>query len=109
MARCHSLVLLASCTLCLGKVISVADLHGDYDRAVNILVSAKLIDKETHRWTGGDTTLVQTGDITDRGDKCKQIYELFFRLREEAQEAGGQVINLLGNHEVRASYAFSGD
>lgn len=43
MAR--NLILLASCTLCLGKVISVADLHGDYDRAVNILASAKLIDK----------------------------------------------------------------
>lgn len=82
------------------RLVSVADLHGDFDHAVNILVSAKLIDKETHRWIGGDATLVQTGDIADRGDHCKQIYELFFRLRSEASEVGGQVINLLGNHEV---------
>lgn len=78
----------------------MADLHGDFDRTVTILASAKLIDEETHRWIGGDATLVQTGDITDRGDKCKEIYQLFFRLRQEAEEAGGRVINLLGNHEV---------
>ncbi|CAJ1366449.1 unnamed protein product, partial [Effrenium voratum] len=83
-----------------GRLVSVADLHGDFERAVTILAHAGLIDKETQQWTGGDATLVQTGDITDRGDNCKQIYELFLRLRQEAQEAGGRVVNILGNHEV---------
>lgn len=30
------------------RLVSVADLHGDFDHAVNILVSAKLIDKVEH-------------------------------------------------------------
>lgn len=99
-SRVWTLLVACLCGPCLGRLVSVADLHGDFDHAVNILSSAKLIDKETQKWIGGDATLVQTGDITDRGDHCKQIYELFFRLRKEAEEVGGRVINVLGNHEV---------
>lgn len=82
------------------RVISIADLHGDYDRTVEILKAAGLVDPGTLAWVGGDATLVQTGDIVDRGDRAKEIYQLFFRLADEARSSGGQVINLLGNHEL---------
>ncbi|CAE7742536.1 unnamed protein product [Symbiodinium sp. KB8] len=82
------------------RLISVADLHGDFQRAVQILAHAGLIDRDSHAWIGGDSVLVQTGDIVDRGGNAKQIYKLFFSLREQALQAGGKVINLLGNHEV---------
>lgn len=82
------------------RVVSVADLHGDFERTVRILVAAELINPHTLAWSGGNATLVQTGDIVDRGDHGKQIYELFFRLADEAPEVGGTVINLMGNHEV---------
>lgn len=82
------------------RVVSVPDLHGDDERATTILAAAGLIDPKTQAWIGGNATLVQTGDIVDRGDHGKRIYELFFRLASEAPTSGGRVINLLGNHEV---------
>eukprot|EP00933_Yihiella_yeosuensis_P004553 TRINITY_DN10891_c0_g3_i2.p1 TRINITY_DN10891_c0_g3~~TRINITY_DN10891_c0_g3_i2.p1 ORF type:complete len:275 (-),score=45.68 TRINITY_DN10891_c0_g3_i2:24-848(-) len=87
---------LGSCS----RLVSIADLHGDFGRAVEILTSAGLIDAETLSWIGGDATLVQTGDIADRGDYAKRIFELFFRISAQASKVGGSVINLIGNHEL---------
>jgi len=82
------------------RVVSVPDLHGDYDRAVQILSAANLIDPQTLAWVGGAATLVQTGDIVDRGDNGLPIYKLFRSLSDQAQKAGGAVVNLIGNHEL---------
>lgn len=82
------------------RIVSVPDLHGDYERAVQILVAAGLVSEGTLRWSGGNATLIQTGDIVDRGDDAKKIYELFARLSSEAGASGGRVVNLLGNHEL---------
>lgn len=82
------------------KIVSVPDLHGDYERTVQVLQAAGLIDPRTGAWSGGSTNLVQTGDIADRGPDTQKIYKLFARLAVEAAEQGGEVHNLLGNHEV---------
>mmetsp|Transcript_13462 Transcript_13462/g.43629 ORF Transcript_13462/g.43629 Transcript_13462/m.43629 type:complete len:350 (-) Transcript_13462:39-1088(-) len=90
----------------LARTVSVPDLHGDFERGVLILEHAGLIDparlhdEEHPLWIGGTTSLVQTGDMVDRGDHGKELYLLFQRLQKEAKAAGGQVINLLGNHEL---------
>jgi hypothetical protein len=81
-------------------IISVSDLHGDYERGVKILEAASLMDPQTGAWIGGNTTLVQTGDMVDRGEDSIKLYRLFERLAREAEEQGGQVINLMGNHEL---------
>lgn len=95
----RSFLVIATIVGCHARVVSVADLHGDFDRTVEILKAADLID-DAHEWIAGKTTLVQTGDITDRGDHAKQIYELFSKLTDQAKTAGGRVVNLLGNHEL---------
>lgn len=83
------------------KIVAVGDLHGDYDSFVDILKGTKLVDQGLH-WTGGKTHLVQIGDVMDRGDYAKgakDIFDLLMRLEKEAEQAGGKVHALLGNHE----------
>jgi hypothetical protein len=82
------------------RVVAVGDLHGDYDNFVTILRKPKvgLVDENLH-WIGGKTHLVQIGDILDRGDRAKDIFDLLMRLEKEAAAAGGMVHVLLGNHE----------
>lgn len=82
------------------RIVSVPDLHGDYNVTVQILAAAGLIDLKTKKWIGGKAVLVQLGDIADEGDDAIDIYRLFFKLSNQAAKAGGQVVNLLGNHEV---------
>jgi hypothetical protein len=80
------------------KIVAVGDIHGDYDAFTKILRGTGLIDGKLH-WTGGKTHLVQIGDIMDRGDYAKEILDLLMNLEKEAEEAGGKVHMLLGNHE----------
>jgi len=100
------------------RIVSVADLHGDWDHALRVLQAAGLIDVpvvaevlndpngrpfaryQGVTWVGGNTTLVQTGDIVDRGTFSRDLYALFAELRRQAPAAGGRVVNLIGNHEL---------
>lgn len=103
-----------------GRVVAVADLHGDWNHTVTILRAAGLAEFPVEgqedealssvrppfgryrgvRWVGGDATLVQTGDIVDRGDHARDIYAAFAELRRQAGQHGGRVVNLVGNHEL---------
>lgn len=81
------------------RVVSIADLHGDFVACVKALQLAGVLGEDQRSWIGGSTILVQTGDIVDRGDNSREIYELFFHLQDEAVKVGGEVILLMGNHE----------
>lgn len=81
------------------RILSLGDLHGDLDQASRILRSLGLIDQGS-KWIGGQDVLIQTGDIADRGHQELELYKLFFRLQDEAPAYGGEVILLLGNHEL---------
>ncbi len=82
------------------KIIAIGDLHGDYEHFITILKNEKikLVDNDLH-WIGGKTHLVQIGDVLDRGDRAKDIFNLIKELEKEAAEAGGMVHMLIGNHE----------
>ncbi len=80
-------------------VVAVGDVHGDFDDFVAMLQHLGLIDKQNH-WTGGKTTLVQVGDLLDRGPKPREVMDLMMALEKEAAQAGGRVVSLLGNHEM---------
>lgn len=82
-----------------GRVVAIGDVHGDFEALVEILQAANLVD-EYAGWSGGDATLVQTGDLLDRGARVREVMDLLMRLQQEAPRAGGEVVVLLGNHEA---------
>jgi hypothetical protein len=81
------------------RVVAIGDVHGAYASFVDILKRAGLIDNRS-RWSGGRTTLVQTGDVLHRGPDSRKVLDLLMQLEPQAAAAGGRVIALLGNHEV---------
>ena len=92
----------AGCTAAappLGRIVAVGDLHGDYQAWQAIAGAAGLIDANGH-WSGGNTTLVQLGDVLDRQPDSLQIVRSLQQLQSEAPRAGGRVVVVLGNHEA---------
>ena len=81
------------------RIVAVGDLHGDYEAWIAIARAARLIDQGNH-WSGGAATLVQLGDITDRGPDSLKIIRNLQQLQREAQKTGGSVVVILGNHEA---------
>ncbi|MEZ5294544.1 MAG: metallophosphoesterase [Vicinamibacterales bacterium] len=81
------------------RVVAVGDVHGSVTGLLAILRATDLVDGDG-QWAGGATTFVQTGDITDRGADVRAVMDLLIRLTGEAPRSGGQVVALLGNHEV---------
>jgi hypothetical protein len=81
------------------RIVAIGDVHGAYDRFVEILRTSGVVDARL-RWAGGRTHLVQMGDVVDRGPDSRKALDLLERLQGEARRAGGAVHPLLGNHEV---------
>ena len=81
------------------RVVAIGDIHGAIGQFRLLLEIVELTDS-SQRWTGGRTTLVQTGDFLDRGAGVRAVLDLLMRLETEASDAGGRVIVLLGNHET---------
>ena len=86
-----------------GRIVAIGDVHGDFDQFVALLRSAGLIDAR-NRWTGGETHLVQTGDVLDRGPDSRKAMDLLMNLERQARRAGGFVHALIGNHEAMNLY-----
>ncbi|KAG5186516.1 Metallo-dependent phosphatase-like protein [Tribonema minus] len=66
---------------------------------MSALNMAGLVDSTGH-WAGGETVMVQSGDVFDRGEHDLVVEELLYCLAEEAAAAGGAVHTILGNHEA---------
>lgn len=81
------------------RVVVVGDLHGDYGKFHDQLSQAGLIDGKDN-WRGGQTHLVQLGDVPDRAPDTRRILDLLIRLEPQAKRAGGYVHALIGNHEA---------
>ena len=93
------LLLLGAPAAAAERIVAIGDLHGDFDAWRAVARASGLIDAKG-RWTGGRTTLVQTGDIVDRGPNSLRIIEDLMRLQREAPRRGGRVVVLTGNHEA---------
>lgn len=83
-------------------VYSVGDLHGDLDHFKLILegLGVCTFEGDDATWTGGATILVSTGDSVDRGVRSKPIYAIWRALAKQAPEQGGEVVNVMGNHDL---------
>tara|TARA_B100000963_G_scaffold361794_1_gene399704 strand:- start:2954 stop:3868 length:915 start_codon:yes stop_codon:yes gene_type:complete len=102
------------------RIIAIGDLHGDYEVFLKLLKTCKLID-DNGNWSGGNTYLIQMGDILDGKRPGIKIDKLFLNspgewniikkiivLDSQARLKGGRVISILGNHELYPFY-FSDD
>ena len=78
---------------------SIGDIHGDLDALLRILSGINLIDTQGN-WAGGSATLVMMGDLVDRGPDSFGVMNHVMTLETQAEQAGGQVVCLLGNHEI---------
>lgn len=85
------------------RIVVIGDLEGDYEKFTDMLRTSALIDAQ-NRWIGGQTHLVQLGDIPDRGPNSRMIMDLLMQLEPQAQRAGGRVHALIGNHEAMNVY-----
>ena len=81
------------------RIVAISDPHGAYEAMVRTLVNAEVIDGDRN-WSGGDTHLVITGDLMDRGTDSRKIMDLVMQMEQQAIADGGMVHLLLGNHEV---------
>jgi hypothetical protein len=92
------------------RIVSFGDVHGDIQalyiflRTANVIDQDEIVDEDdlskTPQWTGGDTILVQCGDILDRGKEEMACLRVLASLARQADEVGGQVVMLHGNHEA---------
>lgn len=77
----------------------VGDVHGMRAELLNLLQNESLID-DAERWMGGAAQLWFLGDLVDRGPDGIGVIELVMRLQAQAEEVGGHVGSVLGNHEI---------
>jgi hypothetical protein len=87
------------------ELYALGDVHGDYDRMVELLAGAHLITPnpatpDAVQWTGSSDVLVCTGDMIDKYDHAMNVIALLCALQPLAFHDGGRVIVTLGNHEA---------
>lgn len=85
------------------RVVAIGDIHGDFDQYMATLKAAGLVENK-ERWAGGETHLVQTGDIPDRGPDTRRIMDHLDDLKKQAKKQGGRVHTLIGNHDAMMVY-----
>ncbi|XP_043710587.1 shewanella-like protein phosphatase 1 isoform X1 [Telopea speciosissima] len=83
------------------RIVAVGDLHGDLVQARCALETAGVLSSNGQDlWIGGETVLIQLGDIFDRGEDEIAILSLLQSLNIQAKENGGAVFQVNGNHET---------
>jgi len=81
------------------KLFLVSDIEGNLDKFVKLLEANHIIDQHLN-WTFSDGHLVLAGDFFDRGTQVTECLWFIYYLEQKAQQAGGYVHFVLGNHEI---------
>lgn len=82
-----------------GRVFAMGDIHGNFDGLMQLLINNGIID-DKHNWQFDKGHFVILGDFFDRGKKVTEVLWFLRNLQQQAQEQGGNVHVLLGNHEL---------
>nr|XP_018684362.1 PREDICTED: shewanella-like protein phosphatase 1 [Musa acuminata subsp. malaccensis] len=78
------------------RIVAVGDLHGDLSKTRLALEMAGVLSSDGQDlWIGGETVLVQLGDILDRGEDEIAILSLLRSLDIQAKSTGGAVFQRL--------------
>lgn len=80
------------------QLLMVSDMEGEFDKFVALMQSQGVMDEGLH-WRFGDGHVALLGDFVDRGEQMVPLLWLIYRLEGEAQQAGGRIHYVLGNHE----------
>lgn len=80
-------------------VYIIGDIHGHYSHLIALLFRANLI-KQDLTWIGEQSTLCFVGDYTDRGAEGLKVIDFLISLQIQAEMHGGEVITLVGNHDM---------
>lgn len=67
------------------RILAISDIHGSYDKFIELLEIAK--------YDSSEDKLIIIGDYCDRGQKSKEVIEKCISLKEES------AITLMGNHD----------
>jgi hypothetical protein len=81
------------------KIGAVSDIHGQYDTFIKLLKNNDVIDNQG-KWSFGNGHFVVAGDIFDRGPQVTEVLWFLYDLEKQAEEKGGKLHVLLGNHDV---------
>ena len=81
------------------KLIAISDIEGNFVGFYSFLLANKIIDIDCN-WIFGEGHLVLNGDFVDRGDQVTQVLWLIYKLEQQAEQAGGKVHYILGNHDI---------
>ncbi|MFT7628520.1 MAG: ankyrin repeat protein [Ulvibacter sp.] len=81
------------------KIGAVSDIHGQYDTFIELLKNNGVIDNQG-KWSFGDGHFVVAGDMFDRGPQVTEVLWFLYDLEKQAEENGGKLHVLLGNHDV---------
>jgi hypothetical protein len=82
------------------KTYCFGDIHGELNGFRENLEIAKVVDQNGDWRAGNSTTIVQMGDVIDRGPYSVEAYQYLGKIQQQAQQHSEKVIRLLGNHEL---------
>lgn len=81
------------------RVVAIGDLNASWAAWTTLTLGLGLVDTEG-RWCGGDTHLIQLGDVFNRGPGARRYFQELPGIQQQAADAGGRFTQLVGNHEV---------
>lgn len=81
------------------KMFVLSDIEGNFNTFTNLLQQHNVLDSGLN-WNFGSGHLVIIGDVFDRGNHVTELLWLLYKLEGLAEEQGGMVHMILGNHET---------